>query len=202
MTTTWEQDAQFIASIDEIESKNASLNYDRSNPDFERIYNLFNIAKEQADISGDFAECGVFYGSTAVILEHHNKTMLHLFDSWKGLSEVGENDNPFYNTNTFESTITRALSLFGANPKVKLYNGWIPDRFNDVKDVKFALVHIDVDLYQPTKDSLLFFKDRMSKGGKIVCDIHDGYATGAKKAVDELFSGYAVSNRDQIIISF
>ena len=48
-------------------------------------------------------------------------------------------------------------------------------------------MHIDVGLYQPTRDSLKFFYPRTSPGGMIVCD-HYGYVNcpGTKQACDEL----------------
>jgi hypothetical protein len=47
-------------------------------------------------------------------------------------------------------------------------------------------VHIDVDLYQPTLDSIRFFYPRLAPGGIILCDDY-GYSScpGAKGAFDE-----------------
>ncbi|HBH79257.1 MAG TPA: hypothetical protein DDY39_05465, partial [Nitrospira sp.] len=74
------------------------------------------------------------------------------------------------------------------------YKGWIPDRFPEVKERRFAFVHIDVDLYQPIMDSLKFFFPRLLPGGIIVVDDY-GYSIfpGAKKAVDEFRSGIECS---------
>ncbi|HXF53348.1 MAG TPA: TylF/MycF/NovP-related O-methyltransferase [Hyphomicrobiaceae bacterium] len=53
----------------------------------------------------------------------------------------------------------------------------------------FAVVHIDVDLYQPTRDSLAFFYSRMSPGGFIVCDDYgSALCPGAKRACDEFMA--------------
>ena len=46
---------------------------------------------------------------------------------------------------------------------IKTYKGWIPERFDEVKDRTFSFVHIDVELYQPTYDSLEFFFPRLKK---------------------------------------
>jgi len=47
-------------------------------------------------------------------------------------------------------------------------------------------VHIDVDLYEPTLDSLNFFYPKLVKDGVIVCDDYGiTQFPGAKKAVDE-----------------
>ena len=71
---------------------------------------------------------------------------------------------------------------------VKYYKGWIPDRFSEVQMLTFSFVHIDVDLYQPTLDSIAFFYERLNKGGIMICDDY-GFITcpGAKKAMDDFF---------------
>ena len=68
----------------------------------------------------------------------------------------------------------------------RLYKGWIPERFSEVSERRFSLVHIDVDLYQPTYDSLAFFYGRVSPGGMIVCDDYGSEACpGAFRAMNE-----------------
>ena len=71
-----------------------------------------------------------------------------------------------------------------------MLSGWIPSRFADVSAERFAFVHIDVDLYQPTRDSLTFFYERMLPGGIVLCDDY-GFAScpGALRAMDEFFAG-------------
>lgn len=62
----------------------------------------------------------------------------------------------------------------------------IPNRFKEVSEKKFSFVHIDVDLYQPIRNSLEFFYNRMLPGGIIVFDDYGfTFFPGAKKAVDE-----------------
>ena len=50
-------------------------------------------------------------------------------------------------------------------------------------------MHIDVNLYQPTLDSLAFFYPRMQHGGIVVCDDY-GFSTcpGATRAVQEFLA--------------
>ncbi|HXX56061.1 MAG TPA: TylF/MycF/NovP-related O-methyltransferase, partial [Methanoregula sp.] len=69
---------------------------------------------------------------------------------------------------------------------IELKKGWIPERFGEISSERFSFVHIDVDLYQPIRDSLEFFYPRMIPGGIIVLDDY-GYLgfPGAKKATDE-----------------
>ena len=60
---------------------------------------------------------------------------------------------------------------------------------NVIKNKKFKFVHLDVDNYQPYKESLEFFYDKMVPGGIILFDDYDcDCCPGANKAVDEFFS--------------
>jgi hypothetical protein len=162
----------------------------------ERKFNLFNLARSIRSVEGDIAECGVFHGgSSHLMLTATDGTSKHLFgfDSFEGLSEPKESD---YVTqkHTFkwkkhdmsfdENTTRKNLEKF--NGRFSLYKGWIPERFNEVSQNRFSLVHIDVDLYEPTMSSIEFFYPRLSVGGFIVCDDYGSEACpGAKKAMDE-----------------
>ena len=56
-------------------------------------------------------------------------------------------------------------------------------------DLKFALVHIDCDLYTPIVNALNYFYPRLMPGGYLI--IHDYFSLawdGAEKAVDEFFA--------------
>ena len=70
-----------------------------------------------------------------------------------------------------------------------LHRGWIPERFPDVADERFSFVHVDVDLYEPHRDSIEFFWPRLTKGGVMVFDDYGSmYCPGARRAVDEAFA--------------
>ena len=143
----------------------------------ERRYNLFYISRSVASIAGDTAECGSFYGGGSyLIMKAANPGMHHIFDSFEGLSRPEAVD--ISNDKKFRAWRPNDLSvpedhlkgnLVGAG-LFKTYKGWIPERFNEVSDQSFKLVHIDVDLFQPTIDSLRFFYQRLVCGGIIVCD--------------------------------
>lgn len=164
----------------------------------ERRFNLFNLAKLAKGLNGDSAECGVFRGAGSYIIlsalsSKDNKH--HIFDSFEGLSVpehedvINDNELPKWAKGDLtegETVVKKNLSLF--SERIKLYQGWIPTRYSEVSDRTFCLVHIDVDLYQPTKDTLMFFYPRLVTGGLIICDDY-GFKTcpGATKAMDEFF---------------
>lgn len=144
------------------------------------------------DIPGDTAECGVYEGLGSFIIldanarSHHKRTH-HLFDSFEGLSDPSPLDGFYWSKGDLAANVeTVKKNLAPYLDAVCFHPGWIPDRFSDVEESRFAFVHIDVDLYQPTFDSLQFFYDRLNPGGILVCDDY-GFSTcpGATKAVDQ-----------------
>jgi len=159
----------------------------------DRKYTVSQFLQLIKNIPGEMAECGVYKGATAwfictFIQQHGLGKTLHVFDSFEGLSKPKSEDGTYWvagNLATDEATCRNNLATFDF---VKYYKGWIPDRFTEVETNRFSFVHIDVDLYQPTFDSLSFFYERMSKGGLIICDDY-GFTTcpGAKKAMDDFF---------------
>ena len=84
---------------------------------------------------------------------------------------------------------SRTLETLKEFRLIKLFKGWIPERFPEVANEKFRLVHIDVDLYEPTRDSLEFFYPRISTGGVMVFDDYGVTSCpGAYKAVNEFMN--------------
>lgn len=173
---------------------------DRRNIFKDRYYNLFNLAKSVVDVPGDIAECGVMqgHGSFMMLRAHYPVGFdftqpgkhLHGFDSFEGLSEPGKDDTSANGWAKHDLATAFAIpqqNLNAAFPaRFKLYKGWIPTRFNEVADKTFSLVHIDVDLAEPTKDSLVFFWPRLNPGGIIICDDYgSARCPGAKKVMDE-----------------
>lgn len=169
-----------------------------------RHYSLQNMVYHilRQELSGDFAECGVWKGHSAYVISSilsMNKFSgdFHIFDSFEGgLSKKVEKDKNLRRklneeqiqseSNIFKSTEDEVRSCLSSFKFVHLYKGWIPDRFNEVGSKKFQFVHINVDLYEPTKNSLDFFYPRLIENGVIVCnDYGSSKFPGAKKAVDE-----------------
>jgi len=187
----WFHDADFLAAWSLFPSGGRSIH--------DRKFNLYNIAKSIRTIPGDLAECGVYHGGSShlmLVATAPAGKRLHGFDSFEGLSEpvkvdlVSTNYTFKWQKNDMRSDIKRTdHNLKQHSGRYKLYKGWIPDRFNEVSEKRFSLVHIDVDLYEPTLAALEFFYPRLSPGGIIVCDDY-GFEScpGARRAMDEFFS--------------
>ena len=65
-------------------------------------------------------------------------------------------------------------------------NETVPDFVSKYKEIRIALLHIDVDLYQPTKTCLENFYPHIVKGGIIILDDYGAFP-GANKAIEEFF---------------
>ena len=160
----------------------------------DRKYTVNQFLQLIKNIPGDMAECGVYKGATAwfmgaFIQQQGLNKILHVFDSFEGLSKPKSEDGTYWaagNLAADEAACRNNLSSFAF---VKYYKGWIPDRFDEVETTRFCFVHIDVDLYQPTLDAISFFYEKLNKGGMMICDDY-GFSTcpGAKKAMDDFFA--------------
>lgn len=161
-----------------------------------RLFVLQSCIQSIEGIKGDVGECGVRQArSTLFMLTAETcPREYHLFDSFEGLSEPTPEDrdsrgNVAWATGDLRTDEAVARKNLSAFTNVHFHVGWIPDTLPAVADRTFALVHIDVDLYQPTRDALAFFYDRTKQGGLIVCDDYgSGGCPGARKAFDEFFA--------------
>lgn len=159
----------------------------------ERRFALRELVRSLAAVPGDTAECGVYEGATSYfICRERGGGLHHAFDSFAGLSAPSAEDLPDQpdarawqagELPAAEALARRNLAEF---PGVRIYPGWIPERFAEVADRRFCFVHLDVDLYQPTRDGLEFFYPRVNSGGMLLCDDY-GFVNcpGAKRACDD-----------------
>ena len=162
----------------------------------DRLWNVSQLTRLAMDLPGDTAECGVYRGASSYVICRSLRRPHHGFDSFQGLSDPLELDGDHWRRGDLTASEAVARSVL-AEFNVTLHPGWIPDRFNDVADSQFAFVHIDVDLYEPTRHSLEFFYPLVVPGGVIVVDDY-GFITcpGATEAVDEF-----LADRSERIVS-
>ena len=162
---------------------------------YARIYILRQLAKQQSIINPylDFAECGVYAGMTMFFTsEFCDKTFIGI-DSWEGVSEPGEFDTEYFKTVKLKSEFAWAKNNLSRYSNVLLKKGWIPEVFDEVEESKYSFVHIDVDLYEPTKKSIEYFWPKLVSGGVLICDDYGSYkTTGARKAVDDYFEKHNI----------
>ncbi len=181
----WREDRAFLADYSRLSP---------SNPySADRKFTLREMVRYARGIPGEMAECGCFRGASAWFIANGAPGVpLHLFDSFAGLSQPSKKDRlpddsmSFWSKGALSASEEEVRTTLGSLPNIRIHKGWIPESFSSVEHLQFSLVHIDVDLYQPTWDSLTFFYPRLSSNGVIVLDDY-GFKTcpGAFKASEE-----------------
>jgi O-methyltransferase len=172
----------------------------------ERTFNLAKYFLHAIRLPGLWAECGVFNGCSALALclaarganAGFDGTGLHLVDSFAGLSAPGREDffdaapggaaaPPLWPAEGFKSDVESVRAVFADFPGVAIHKGWLPAALGLLPEERWAFVHIDVDLYAPTRACLEHFLPRLVPGGVIVCDDYGSLMfPGAERAWDEV----------------
>ncbi len=150
----------------------------------------------EGDVAGDVAEFGTCGGVTAQALAaamkchgRHDwapKKVLHLFDSFSGLphaTNVVDQSSPHVQKGWWkagscscpigEKELRVRACQFLPHDQVSIHAGWFCNELPKLPgETRFALLHIDCDLYQSAKDVLDFVLGNglLSPGGMIVFD--------------------------------
>jgi O-methyltransferase len=181
----WTEDTDFVATYRRVVGDKLMHTADKK-------WFLRELARFSCDFPGEIAECGSLRGASGYFIAEATSgtgKCLHLFDSWQGLSGPVHADGNHWEAGDLavsEADCLATLAPFA--DRTVSHPGWIPDRFGDVEGLKFSLVHIDVDLYEPHRDALTFFWPRLTQGAPMIFDDYgSSFCPGARRAVDEFF---------------
>ena len=181
-----------------IDRKHIITNYVESRLEGRRVFlekyaEMQNIWNEE----GDVAEAGVFEGDFArYINEYFPLRKLHLFDTFEGFAESDlekEMKNNYSNavagdySNTSEKVVLEKMPY---PEQVIIHKGFFPKTASNLSG-SFVFVNLDLDLYEPTYQGLLFFRDKLSANGVIL--VHDYFARnfrGPREAVNRFVREY------------
>jgi hypothetical protein len=154
---------------------------------YDEAYQVLSCARATGKIPGDVAEVGVYRGGSARLMcEVRGNRALYLFDRFEGLPDTDQVDSRF-GAGQYAASFEKVQNYLAAFPNVHIYRGLFPATSGPIENKRFSLVHLDADLYQPTRDSLEFFYPRVNAGGMFL--IHDYlWAEGVRKAVQEFFA--------------
>ena len=160
---------------------------------WDRKYNLDQLLKISKNIPGDLVEFGVYKGASAVFMcqfikNNEQQKKIYLVDSFEGLSAPNDVDGDYWQ----KGDLSAAPQLLKDNLKnfdnFLIVKGFIPEVFNKLQLEKISFVHFDLDLYEPTLESLSFIYGKIQLGGILLFDDY-GFTScpGVKMAVDEFF---------------
>ena len=161
----------------------------------DRLFLIYQFAKQTLLLSGEVAEVGVYKGGTAKLLANvFNETLktIHLFDTFSGLPEIDpEKDNPQFDQsiNFADTSLEAVRDYLKEFDNIKYYEGLFPGTAESVAGNQFCFVYIDVDIYRSVRACLEFFYPKMVSGGILICDDYKSENwPGVQKAVNEFFN--------------
>lgn len=163
-----------------------------------RFLCLSDLFRQALEVQGDIIECGVNWGGglmsfaqLSAIFEPVNlQRRVVGFDTFSGFAGVAAQDSHAvvqtaerraggYSANS-QADLAESIRLFDANrfighiPKVELVAGdvaqTVPQYLQREPQTVVSLLHLDLDLYEPTKICIEHFVPRMPKGAVIVFD--------------------------------
>lgn len=147
------------------------------------------------NLAGNIAECGVYKGGgarlLATVFPHKN---LFLFDSFSGFV-VNDSNGGCFNKGAFSDVSLNSVKEYLSDKDNCLFfQGWLPNSAMAIRN-PFCLIHMDMDHYESTIQSLKVFWPLLVAGGAIVFDDwEDACCPGIKRAIEEFFEG-----RDKIV---
>ncbi len=178
-----------------------------------KLLSHYEIYKEILTLPGDILELGVFKGASLVrwatfrnLLECQDSRSIYGFDSFglfpvenisisQDLDFAKEHDDDA-GVGIDEDELMKAFKLKGIE-NVSLIKGDIfdslPDFLEEHAHLKISLLHIDIDVYEPTKFALEQLWDRIVPDGVLVVDDYNA-VEGATRATDDFFSKKCFSN--------
>ena len=172
----------------------ASLPYTLVSPD--RLWVLHSLARQTLALDGDFVECGVYKGGTALLFAKilgeqtppHTKK-LHLFDTFQGMPEVNAEKDIHRKGDFSDTSLETVRARLAAFPWAIFHPGILPATFSAIAESRICLAHVDVDIYEAVLNCCDRLYPKLVPGGVMVFDDY-GFEScpGAREAVDQWFS--------------
>lgn len=184
---------------------------------FTRTLIHWEVFKIIENIPGCIADCGVYKGESlfnfARFIEMTSPgdriRKVYGFDDFEGLRNFSNKDNMTgaagaveggYSSKNFKNVLFELVDVFNndsfvpKSKRIELIDGDInitsKEFVENNKGVRFSLIHLDLDLYEPTLSALQNLYPKLSPGGVVLLD---EYAlndfSGESQAVEDYFSG-------------
>lgn len=155
--------------------------------DTDRLANLWEYCK-LSHPEGAIFEIGSYKGGGALHLSNAQPARpIYVFDSFKGFETVDSKLDSNFNMSQFKDTsINNVMTLFVNKGRTfEIVNGFFPESLKGKPFPKVSFVHLDVDIYKATLESLLFLDNKMMEKSFIIIDDYNRSCEGVNKAVEE-----------------
>lgn len=184
----WNIDEEFRKAYQEVK--------DYTLVDVYRCFELWTLVSQVSKLpEGNIIEVGTWRGGTGALLAKSAKLSgmnekVFFCDTFTGVVKASPDDS-VYEGGEHDDTSRELVEDLVQNKleldNVEILEGIFPDDTgSQIKDLKFRLCHIDVDVYKSSKDSVDWIWDRLVPNGIVVYDDY-GYheCDGITKHVEE-----------------
>lgn len=154
-------------------------------------YTVLSCAKGSRNHPGAFLEVGVYQGGSAKLIceMKGSDKPFYVCDTFEGLPDSTEKDKGVHRKSQYSCSLESVSTYLSAYDNVHFVKGFFPASAEGVipPDITFAFVHLDVDLYESTLQSLEYVFPRLNSGGMILS--HDySLLAGVKTAFQEFLA--------------
>jgi O-methyltransferase len=152
------------------------------------------------DVAGDLIETGVWRGGAAILMRAVlaangvSDRTVWLADSFAGLPPPDERQFPadrgsrLYTVRELRvplEEVVRNFERYGLHDEqVRFVSGWFSDTLPTLRGHRWAVLRMDADMYQSTREALVNLYPSLEPGGFAIVDDY-GILSGCRKAVDE-----------------
>lgn len=187
----WNVDQPFMDAYEKM--KEATL------VDIYRCYELWKLTEQTSKLKeGAILEVGVWRGGTGALMAKSAELngiteKIYLCDTFRGVVKTSGQDSAYSDGEHSDATREGVEKLFRDEfhlDNYEILEGVFPEETGDqVEKLKFRLCHIDVDVYQSSKDTVEWIWERLVPNGVIVFDDYGYVRTdGITRHVNEMMN--------------
>jgi O-methyltransferase len=159
-----------------------------------RLYELWRLAGQVRALDGDAMEVGCWRGGAGCLIakriaEYSPTARTYLCDTFAGVVKAGAED-PTYRGGEHADASSQAVEALGSRLNLQALQvlvGIFPEETGTmVQTRRFKFVHMDLDVYQGSRDAFEWLLPRLVIGSIVFDDYGFALTGGARKFVDEL----------------
>lgn len=160
-----------------------------------RAHVLCWAASSASALNGDFVECGVDRGGTAMLvyryvgLDKQPNRRFFLYDTFCGLDPNRSSDTERASyAGIYQECFDEVKDRFAKYPNVIVSRGSVPDTLLVRAPERVAYLHIDMNAAEPERAAIEFFWPRLVPGAFIVLDDYAWVSCHAQKVIMDEFA--------------
>ncbi|MBN9415878.1 MAG: class I SAM-dependent methyltransferase [Candidatus Eremiobacteraeota bacterium] len=157
----------------------------------------------ETNVAGDLIECGVWRGGSCIFMRGllrafgDGRRQVWVADSFQGLPEPDPQVSPLDAISheflrvigglrcSLEEVTENFRRFDLLDRRVRFLPGWFQDSLPAAPIEKLALIRLDADYYESTRQALEALYPRLSSGGFVIVDDYGSAGLGARRAVDD-----------------